>query len=344
MSCLGHGLPDLVDRATGCLAGVAIGDAMGMPVEFLTREEIRMRFGRVDRFLEPPENHIHAGTPAGHVTDDTEQTWVLAQALVRHGRITPEIAAAAYLKWADEVNAFQSSFLGPSSRSALERLRAGEDPTLTGQRGATVGAAMRVASIGIANAGDPMGAVEEAYLSALPTHGMNIAIAGACAVAAGVSRAIVGGPLEGVIEAVMVGAELGQERGVAWAGATLPARLRLALDLVRQNSADREKAEEALYETVGVGMCPTELVATAVGLVVLYDAEPRLAIPAAASMGGDADTLAAIVGALSGAVWGIGAFPIDWVRTVEQANEIDCRALAAQLVAVREARLKNASI
>lgn len=333
---------DLFARAVGCLAGVAVGDAMGMPVEFLTRQEIKARFARVDRFLEPPLGHLHVGTPPGRVTDDTEQTWALARALVASGRITPRVAADAYLGWADRVNAFETSFLGPSSRSALERLRAGEDPTRTGEKGATVGAAMRVAPIGIVNAGDTEAAVDEAYLSSLPTHGVNIAIAGACAVAAGVACAVAGGSLEAVVEAAMAGAARGQRLGVQWAGATVPARLKLALELVRQNRDDPERAEEVLYETVGVGMYPTELVATALGLVVLYDGQPRLAIPAAASMGGDADTLAAIVGALSGALGGIGALPSEWVATVESANDLDCETLAAQLIATRAARLRAA--
>lgn len=333
---------DLLGRAAGCLAGVAVGDAMGMPLEFLTRDEIRSRFGKVDRFLEPAPGHIHAGTPRGRVTDDTEQTWALAAALLTSGRITPRVAADAYLAWADRVDAFRSSFLGPSSRGALERLRAGDDPACTGERGATVGAAMRVAPIGIVNAGDTGAAVEEARLSALPTHGVNIAIAGACAVAAGVARAVAGGTLEDVVEAAVWGAERGQSSGIQWAGATVPARLGLALDIVRRHRGDPQKAEDVLYETVGVGMYPTELVATALGLVVLYDGKPGLAIPAAAGMGGDCDTLAAIVGALSGAVSGVSAMPAEWVATVESTNGLECETLAAQLIATRADRLKAA--
>ncbi|MCR4403341.1 MAG: ADP-ribosylglycohydrolase family protein [Firmicutes bacterium] len=335
---------ELLLRATGCLAGLAVGDAMGMAVEFMTREEIRKQFRRVDRFLQPLPGHVHTGTPAGRVTDDTEQTWALARALLASGRITPRVAADAYLEWADRTNAFETSFLGPSSRSALERLRSGEDPTRTGEKGATVGAAMRVAPIGIVNAGDPAAAANEAYLSSLPTHGVNIAIAGACALAAGVACAVAGGSLDAVVEAVLAGAATGQRLGVQWAGATVPARMMLALDLVRRYKDEPEKAEEALYETVGVGMCPAELVATALGLVVLYDGRPRAAIPAAASMGGDTDTLAAMVGALSGALGGIDALPPDWVTTVERMNDLNCEILAKQLIEARARRLEAGDV
>ncbi|MDD4792636.1 MAG: ADP-ribosylglycohydrolase family protein, partial [Firmicutes bacterium] len=123
------------NRITGALAGVAIGDAMGMPSEFMTREQIRDAYGRIEGFCAPCEGHVHCGMGAGRITDDTEQTLALIEALDRHGRITPDVAAEAYLKWAEQCNAYESSVLGPSSRKALEKLKAGEDPRTTGSSG-----------------------------------------------------------------------------------------------------------------------------------------------------------------------------------------------------------------
>ena len=264
-----------LERVMGSLAGVAIGDAMGMPCEFLTRQQIAGRYGRLDRFVEPAEGHIHAGTRTrGQVTDDTEQTLALAFALIQHGTITPEIAAQAYMKWARETDAFNSSVLGPSSRRALERIAAGDDPRLTGCRGDTVGAAMRVAPIGLVNAGQLERAVEECYLSCLPTHGVSIAIGGACAVACAVAAAAVR-PCRASIrqpthrrdrERGPLGAERGEERGIKWAGASAAARTRLALRIVDE-ARDPAQAEEELYSVCGVGMNPTELVPTAIGIV-----------------------------------------------------------------------------
>lgn len=280
----------------GSLAGVAIGDAMGMPVEFLSRSEIKARFGRINKFLKPPQDHIHRHVELGSITDDTQQTLALARALIEHGRITPEIAAQAYLHWADETDAFRSSFLGPSSRDALLRLRAGEDPKTSGGVGSTVGAAMRVAPIGIVNAGDPQAAALEAYFSCLPTHGASAAIAGACAVAAAVASAMVNASLDELIRAALSSAEFGQLHGIPSPGPALAARLATALELVTENNNDKEAAEVALIETVGVGIESVELVPTAIALVVLYEGDPHRAIPAAVNMGGDTDTLAAPYG------------------------------------------------
>lgn len=327
-------------RITGALAGVAIGDAMGMPSEFMTRDQIRTAYGRIEGFRAPRPGHIHDGMAAGRITDDTEQTLAIIEALDAHGKITPRVAGDAYLKWADETNAYESSVLGPSSRKALERLKAGEDPGKTGSGSSTVGAAMRVAPIGIVNSPDLEQAAQECYQSCLPTHGANIAIAGACAVCCGVAAALSGESLNEVVDAALYGARYGEGLGIQWAGALVSARIELALDIVGE-SRSVEDAEERLYTVCGVGMNPTELIPTAIGLVVLHDGDPRKTVLSAANMGGDTDTLASIVGALSGALRGIHAFPRDWTDTVQKVNNLDFQKLTEILIAVRERRFAN---
>lgn len=341
-------------RAAGSLAGVAIGDAMGMPCEFLTRDEIRARYGWLDWFAAPSASHYHHGMPAGRITDDTEQTIALIQALDEHGRVTAETAAQAYLKWADDCNAWQSTVMGPSTRRALERLRAGEDPRATGSSGDTVGAAMRVAPIGLVNAGRLADAAEECYASCLPTHGVSIAIGGACAVACAVAAgaaatgtaSVCAGTIshvwaaravEEILDAAVWGAEYGEAHGVKWAGASVAARIRLARRIVAESRC-ADEALDALYEICGVGMLPTELVPTAMGIVALRGSDCAEAVTAAVNMGGDADTLASIVGAVTGALHGIEGFPAEWIRTVEDVNGLNIRELARLLVCVGERR------
>ena len=48
-----------------CLEAFALGDALGMPTEFMTRFEIRRRFGLVDRLLEPAESRNHPDLAKG---------------------------------------------------------------------------------------------------------------------------------------------------------------------------------------------------------------------------------------------------------------------------------------
>ena len=93
-----------VDRVHGALAGVAVGDSMGMPSEMWPRRRIRERFGSIERFLPAPEeNDITRGLAAYEVTDDTRVTLLVAEAVVAgleplQTRYTEITADPAYLK------------------------------------------------------------------------------------------------------------------------------------------------------------------------------------------------------------------------------------------------------
>jgi ADP-ribosylglycohydrolase len=75
-------------RARGALYGLAIGDALGMPTQLLSRPEIVAHWGPLLAGFEPapPGHPIAAGLPAGTVTDDTEQAVLHGRLLVRRAR------------------------------------------------------------------------------------------------------------------------------------------------------------------------------------------------------------------------------------------------------------------
>jgi ADP-ribosylglycohydrolase len=106
------------DRARGALYGLAIGDALGMPTQLLSRPQIVERWGPLlTGFEAAPDDHpIAAGMPAGAVTDDTEQAVLLGRLLVDGGgRVDPAELAAALLGWEREMAARGSlDLLGPS--------------------------------------------------------------------------------------------------------------------------------------------------------------------------------------------------------------------------------------
>jgi len=65
------------DRTLGALLGVALGDAAGLPFEGLSMKRVATRFDRADEF--------RLLGKAGFVSDDTEQSALVAQALARGG-------------------------------------------------------------------------------------------------------------------------------------------------------------------------------------------------------------------------------------------------------------------
>ncbi|MCK4472067.1 MAG: ADP-ribosylglycohydrolase family protein, partial [Anaerolineae bacterium] len=324
----------LLDKAHGCLAGLALGDAMGCPTEFLTPEQITAEYGWVEGLVASPAWHPHSALPTGRVTDDTEQALALAGVYLRDGRMSAGAMAQAVLDWADVQGEHLALYLGPSTRQALESLRAGADPHESGRAGRTNGAAMRVAPVGIARAGDFEGALADAVEASLPTHGTTLALSAAVAVACAVAEAMrEDATLEGVLEAGMEGAVRGREFGVWVWTPPLEKRFELALRLVRQ-AENEAQAVRALYDYVGVDLTVTESVPTAFGLVALAEGDPMRAVRYAANIGGDTDTIGAIAGAVCGALRGIEAVDRALLAEVERVNGLDLSPVAQGLVRV----------
>jgi ADP-ribosylglycohydrolase len=96
-------MSSVAERARGALYGLAIGDALGMPTQLMSREEVAACFGVLDGFREPRDDHlIAAGLPAGSITDDTEQALLVADALLADGgHIDSEDLARRLLDWAE---------------------------------------------------------------------------------------------------------------------------------------------------------------------------------------------------------------------------------------------------
>src|SRR5215468_10710828 len=191
-------------RALGALYGLAIGDALGMPTQSLSRAEIEARYGGlVTTFWPgPPDHPLAAGLPAGTVTDDTEQAVLLARLVIEgDGETDPGELAVRLLAWEESMRARGShDLLGPSSRRALAALSAGAGVDEAGRYGVTNGAAMRVTPVGIATpACDLPLLVDRVVGASRLTHNTGIALAGAAAVAAAVSAGIDGSALPDAI-------------------------------------------------------------------------------------------------------------------------------------------------
>lgn len=78
------------NRIAGALAGMVLGDALGVPGELWPREKVRARFGHIDTFLDGPEDNIVACYfKAGHYTDDSAQAFVISRRFSRPARCRP---------------------------------------------------------------------------------------------------------------------------------------------------------------------------------------------------------------------------------------------------------------
>jgi ADP-ribosylglycohydrolase len=328
-----------LDRALGALYGLAIGDALGMPTQELSRAVAKLILGPSPGFRQgPPQNPISRGLPAGSVTDDTLQSLLIARLLVEGGgRIEPHRLASELLSWEQEmVAAGKAELLGPSTKRALEAVGAGADPATTGGGGVTNGAAMRITPVGIAMPPAPIDRLVEAVGDAgKVTHDTGVANSGAAAVAMAVSCGVAGLSFEEAlgpaVEAAVRGAAVGQafnDDRVAWL-------ILRATSLTRSLGADRAAALDALVEEIGTGVAIDQSVPAAFGVAALAPDDAWEAAAIAAGLGGDSDTIAAIAGAMVGACTGFAALPAAAVATVRRVNHLDLEPLAEQLLELR---------
>jgi ADP-ribosylglycohydrolase len=353
-------------RARGALYGLAIGDALGMPTQMLSRPEIVSRWGAFLTGFEPapPGHPIAAGLPAGSVTDDTEQAVLLGRLLVQgNGTIDPRDLAGALVRWEHDMAERGSlDLLGPSTKRAVTAVLEGTPPEEAGASGDTNGAAMRIAPVGIAvpldlpnppttspppnTATRPHPATPDdpclrANLSTLVdlvevasrvTHDTGIALAGAAAVAAAVSAGVSGAGIEGAMDVAVQAAQIGAGRGHWVAGADVAARIEWAVGLVA--GRDQAEAAELIYTLVGTSLATQESVPAAFAVLSAVPDDPWRACLLAASLGGDCDTIAAMAGAIAGACVGVEAFPPEALAVID-AQDLGLTALADDLYALR---------
>jgi ADP-ribosylglycohydrolase len=329
------------DRARGALYGLAIGDALGMPTQLLSRDQIIDRWGPLLSGFEPaPDGHpIAAGMPAGAVTDDTEQAILLGRLLLS-GRVDPRELADGLIAWEQDMKARGSlELLGPSTRRAIDAVLAGTPPQEAGRNGDTNGAAMRITPVGLVSPSVNLPALVDAVQQAsLVTHNTSVAIAGAAAVAAAVStglsslNASASGRVAIATETAIEAAALGAGRGHWVAGADVASRIRWATELVSGRRA--AEAAEVIYSRGGTSLATQESVPAAFAVLSVVPEDPWEACLLAASLGGDTDTIAAMAGAIAGACHGLSAFPRQAVSAVD-VNGLGLTELADDLLARR---------
>ena len=323
----------LYQHILGGLLGEALGDAWGMPA-YLTPGETWQRYnGWVDRFYPGPADHpVHSGLPAGHVTDDTEQAFALAQAIIEDKSVTAEGVARAIIAWYEAMHGDESPYVGPSTRRAVQALRRGEPISQTGLRGDTNGAAMRVCPVGLIHPGDVKAAAHDAALSCIPTHNTDVAASGAAAIAGAIAQALVpSATLTDIIEAGRWAAREARSLAAPWMGASVPRRIELAVQLAQADKPVRERLQD-IYDIIGTTLAITEAVPAAFGVLAMAEGDPVQTAIYATNLSGDADTVGAMACAIAGAWRGAEAFPKDVIATLQQANpELDFEGTAQGL-------------
>jgi ADP-ribosylglycohydrolase len=331
-----------LDRATAALYGLALGDAMGMPSQTLDRLIIKERYGEITDFVDPFDDHpVSRGLIAGQVTDDTEQTILLARRLIANPAPFDETG------WADDLLSWERDIqkrglrdlLGPSTKRAVTALLAGVPSSEAGKEGTTNGAAMRILPVGIATPLASLeGLVDRVEAVCRVTHHTGEAIAGAAAVAAVVSQGVAGASFETALETALETTRIGQCRGHAKGVSDMASRIEAALDLARKGDPD------VIADKIGTSVASHQSVPMAFAIVRLAKGDPWRASLMAAMIGDDTDTIGAMAAGMAASCAGMRSLPVAAIARLNAVNNLPIEALASDLVRLRHAAAMSQGI
>ncbi len=288
--------PDLLDRFRGCLLGQAVGDGVGAPYEGWTSENIFWGFGEVGTLIEKWTEKLT-------YTDDTQMMIGVAEALIEKERIEESTLCSAFVQNYDPERCY-----GQGARLVLEAMRDGEDwQTLrrTHLPGGSLGngAAMRAAPIGLLFHADLDRVMEQAKLSALPTHVHPLGIEGAQIFALAVALVVRGEELDRRDFFKTLHRHASSEE-FRWA----------------IQAASRLKRGDTV-SFLGNSLEAHRSVVTAIACFALSPKSYVGAIERAVGLGNDTDTLAAMAGALSGAYLGVEGIPSHLLNLLEDEEK-----------------------
>ncbi|GLY51435.1 ADP-ribosylglycohydrolase family protein [Lentzea sp. NBRC 102530] len=328
-----------MDRIEGSLYGLAFGDALGKPTEFLTVAEIDQRFG-------PTGPDDLEGDPA-LFTDDTQMALAVGWALHDAGDLTPDALEPQlrkrFVAWAHSPENNRAP--GMTCLRAVGGLAEGMpwvEATVAGSKGC--GANMRVTPVGLVPGLDLDVLAGISQLQAAMTHGHPTALA-ASELTAYATRLLVDGCALADVPAALLARCADQREtyrqdwlGELWQspGATTPAdfiargwdECTAVLDRLVAALARPDDGLDASLAT-GEGWIAEEALASGLYCAVRHADDPVRSIVRGARTSGDSDSIAAIAGAFVGAAHGLEAWPSDWVTRIEHTDEL--AALAARL-------------
>ena len=322
---------ELLDRVSGCILGLAIGDALGFPTEFRRRDAIVAAFppSGVDDFVAlhdprwPPRPLILGRAhPPGTYSDDTQMTIAFAEGLLAAGRDAPIDAlmtaiGAAFVSWSTSDDNNRAP--GNACMTGAQNLARGAPWREAGVKDSKgCGSAMRVAPIGLVYARDRARLLEVARAQSVLTHRHDAGVEGAAAAALLVAMATGGATPEAMFDAVMTECA---PRSPDFAA---------CFSKVRDYVARGVPPEVALTSGhLGEAWVAEEAVASALYCFWRSPDDYRTAVLTAANTDGDSDSIACIAGSIAGARNGARAIPAAWRANVENAASL--RALADRL-------------
>jgi ADP-ribosyl-[dinitrogen reductase] hydrolase len=285
------------DRAIAAYLGLAIGDALGATVEFMTPREIKAKYGVHDKLIGGGWLHLKPG----QVTDDTTMSLALGTSILKAGKVDAHAAAQAFDDW---MRGKPVDIGNTVRRNLLQFRKTGNPEAPYSDHDAGNGAAMRVLPVALATFGQSEDEVRAACRAqAHVTHH--------CALSDAACECLV----------LMVQDAL---RGTS------------KNDLLHQHAHPlAQRHPEFKFRAVKPAANPSGYIADTMPAVFqsFFDTDDlHDCLVDVVNRGGDADTTGAIAGMLAGAMYGMAGMRKDWLDTLDKAISTNCREQAGALL------------
>ena len=276
------------------MLGLAVGDALGAPLEFIDRAEIARRYGEVREMI----GGGWLNTAPGEYTDDTQMALAIARSAASLGRVDPADIGARFVQWMESM----PKDIGNTTLQSLGYLAGGVSWNVAGaktmaQKGDSAagnGSIMRAAPIALVCRNDRKALTQRSLDISLITH----ADPRCCWACVALNQAIV---------ALLAGSDN-----------VIAAASDVRQPLVRETVITSAVARRADVKSGGYVL---HTLGAALWSFVHYDNFEEVVV-AAVNLGGDADSTGAVAGALAGARYGASAIPERWLEVLQNRQEL----------------------
>jgi len=300
-------------RARSILYGLALGDSLGWPIEFIKMNKIEVLYG-TDGIQEPPD-------PAEY-TDETQTSLAVCEALIQAGEAEldefMEVLVYHLIKWSNSPENTRAP--GHTVTESIRTLEAGVSWRKSGSQALGNGSVIRVAPIGYFYQRSPDHLRRVSTANSTATHAHPAAEQSCVAHAYLIKLALDGAPLDRYVDLTLE--FLGNPTD------------ELTESLNRVKEVLPWPDSPGLLTNLGDGWLAHEAISMALFCALRHPEDFVSAVRLAANIPGDSDSVASITGGLIAARSGVEALPADWLQRLENLSHI--KDTADRLAAKKE--------
>lgn len=286
-------LKDLRAHFRGCLLGSAIGDALGGPLEFMDARAIEKKHGYVTEMLGGGWLNLKIG----EYTDDTQMALCLAQSLVERDEFSADDIAARFVAWLES----NPPDVGNHTRAVLSKIAAGADWKSASNgvqrqtpQSAGNGSLMRCAPVALWDFAEVSKRLEHSRVQSEITHAHQ-----ECQWSCALLNSLIFHLMSVGVRDVALDRALAECRDA-------PGHIRKRLQLAPGKMKSELKPSGYVLDTLDCAVW-----------AFINSENFEDALVSAVNLGGDADTVGAVCGALAGAFYGERDIPARWLEALQ---------------------------